>query len=126
MVLSRTRGWEAPEYRRGTFTVRQAKKYDIYLYGKVCLWVLLGQELDVEEFYSPSSMAPIRYNLDAVAEALRRSERFQSEFHDTDSAMAKLATFFQASLTVDVREREGKIYRLLDQLRCAHNEFRRQ
>ncbi|KAL9132959.1 MAG: hypothetical protein Q9175_005864 [Cornicularia normoerica] len=126
VVLSRTRGWEAPEYRRGTFTVRQAKKYDIYLYGKVCLWVLLGQELDVEEFFNPSSVAPIQYNLEAVAEALRRCERFQSEFRDTDSAMAKLATFFHASLTVDVREREGRMYRLLDQLRCAQSEFRRQ
>ena len=77
VVLSRTRGLETTEYRRGAFTVQQAKKYDIYLYGKVCLWVLLGQELDVEEFLNPSSVAPIQYNLEAISEALRRSERFQ-------------------------------------------------
>lgn len=126
VVLSRTRGWEAPGYRRGTFTVQQTKKYDICLYEKLCLWVLLGQELDVEESLNPSSVAPTQYNLEAIYEALRRSERFQGEFQDTESAMKKLAAFFQASLTVDVREREQKTVRLLDQLRCDHNEFGRQ
>lgn len=126
VVLSRTRGWEAPEYRRGTFTVREAKKYDIYLYGKVCLWVLLGKELDVEEFLSPLREAPIQYNLEAVAEALRRSERFRSEFSDTDKAMAKLLAFLQINLMVDERQREGRSYKVLDQIRCSLNEFRRQ
>lgn len=93
IVLSRTRGWEAPEYRRGIFTVQQAKKYDIYLYGKVCLWALLGQELDAEQLLNHSSVAPIQYNFEAVSEALRRSERFQGEFQDTESAMTKLAFF---------------------------------
>ena len=126
VVLSRTRGWEAPEYRRGTFTVSEAKKYDIYLYGKVCLWALLGQELDVEEFLNSSSEAQIQYDLEAVAEAFQRSEGFQSEFWDTNRAMAKLLEFFQATLTVDEREREGRSYKLLDQLQKSRNEFFRQ
>ena len=38
----------------------------------------------------------------------------------------KTSCIFSASLTVDVRERERKTVRLLDQLRCAHNQFGRE
>lgn len=38
--LAGTQGWRAPEWHHRFFKIEDAKKQDIYSYGKVCWWVL--------------------------------------------------------------------------------------
>lgn len=124
VTLSRTRGWEAPEYRRGRFTVVEAKKYDIYIYGKLCFWVLFGPEMNIEDFIDGSLEAQVHCRFDEAVSNLQRSEGFQGEFIGEHRAFAKLGEVFQMSLVVDPRHREKSIRQVLDNLKSAAKEFR--
>lgn len=125
VTLSRTRGWEAPEYRRGTFTVAQAKKYDIYVYGKLCFWTLFGHEMDIEDFIVAPHESQIHYKYDEAVINLQNSESFKGEFTGEFKAFVKLEEVFRMSLVVEPQHREGSIRRVLVGLNAASNEFHR-
>ncbi|KAG8666894.1 hypothetical protein FPOAC1_011716 [Fusarium poae] len=40
-----TAGWQAPEWHRRAFPVSSAKRMDVFTYGKLCAWILLGGRL---------------------------------------------------------------------------------
>jgi serine/threonine protein kinase len=42
VFLPKSRPWNAPEHHFGEFKVVEAKKTDVYSFGMLCLWVLLG------------------------------------------------------------------------------------
>lgn len=48
--LAHTPLWQAPEWRQGPFTIRDAKLTDVYSYGKLCAWVLFGHTEPPETF----------------------------------------------------------------------------
>jgi len=43
--VARTEGWEAPEWHERGFTIKNAKKTDVYSYGKLCGCILFGDQL---------------------------------------------------------------------------------
>ena len=45
VLLPKSRPWNAPEHHFGQFKVQEAKKADVYSFGMLCLWVLLGNRL---------------------------------------------------------------------------------
>ena len=48
--LAHTPLWQAPEWRQGPFTIRDAKLTDVYSYGKLCAWILFGHTEPPETF----------------------------------------------------------------------------
>lgn len=48
--LAHTPLWQAPEWRQGPFTIKEAKLTDVYSYGKLCAWVLFGHTEPPETF----------------------------------------------------------------------------
>jgi hypothetical protein len=46
VLLPKSRPWNAPEHHFTEFQVSEAKKTDVYSFGMLCLWVLLGAVQD--------------------------------------------------------------------------------
>lgn len=104
----------------------QAKKYDIFVYGKVCYWALFGREINVGYFVESSSEALVYCNLQDSVHILQQSQSFRDEFTDAEDALADLTSFFQASLANSEERREGRTYKLTDQLRSSQYHFLRK
>ena len=61
VLLPKSRPWNAPENLLGEFEVPEAKKADVYSFGILCLWVLLGSisipQSGIELTFEASSMS---------------------------------------------------------------------
>jgi serine/threonine protein kinase len=42
ILLPKSKPWNAPEHHFGVFTLAEAKKADVYSFGRLCLWALCG------------------------------------------------------------------------------------
>ena len=45
VILPKSRPWNAPEHLFGEFNAQEAKRTDVYSFGMLCLWLLLGNRL---------------------------------------------------------------------------------
>jgi len=99
--LAYTPEWVAPEWRAGLFTIDEAKKTDIYSYGKVCSWIIFGMHTSTDE--NPES----RFDFDHAIEAQPLTE---------NPAKAVLRRFFELSLEPIPDRRTSNLPRLLDLL----------
>ena len=102
--VSRSRPWNAPEHTFNLITFQSARKMDIYNFGMICLWLLLGDTISRNEaaigkelnFQSISSDAPPTHleelkasgSLQALATAC--VERLDGATHDEKVRLTNL------------------------------------
>jgi serine/threonine protein kinase len=48
VLLPKSRPWNAPEHHFGEFEVYEAKKTDVYSFGMLCLWILVGNRFSAD------------------------------------------------------------------------------
>ena len=107
IILGYTPEWVAPDWRAGSFTIDEAKKTDVYSYGKVCSWILFGMHA------FPNEVVDTRFDFGRALEAQPLARTGTSTEH---RAHAALRRFFKLSLTSDPSERISDLSGLLDLL----------
>ena len=64
VILPKSRPWNAPEHHFGEFNAQEAKKTDVYSFGMLCLWLLLGNRLsDIPQTTADGAAASISFNV---------------------------------------------------------------
>lgn len=87
---------------------------DIYSYGKVCAWILFGQEMSIDDFARP----PFDFK-QAVSQQMRRMGTGWDELRDKPAVIQSmiislLEEFFERSFQDFTRRREEKIELLME------------
>ena len=82
VYLPRSRPWFAPEYHHRGFRFLHAKKMDVYSFGLLCFWLLLGNSLQYPptRLHRSQSSANVDPGLPftiAALEILKQSNRLQ-------------------------------------------------
>lgn len=114
VLLSRTIPWAAPELCDAPITIKAAMQADIYSYGKVCAWILFGQEMSVDDFARPS------FNFQqAILQQRRRMDTGWEELRDKPAVIQSMIVsllegFFERSFQDFTQRREEKIGPLLE------------
>lgn len=112
--LAYTPEWVAPEWRAGSFTIDEAKKTDIYSYGKVCSWILFGMHA------FPNDGRNSLFDFGRALEAQPLTNDETSSGHQTHMA---LRCFFELSLHSEPARRISDLSRLLDLLHESIREL---
>ena len=113
VYLYRTLGWAAPEIRDTTMTVEDAKKTDIYSFGKVCAWMILGWETQHSDFLS----SEIRTCLSLNRGKARWTSFWQGNPNLEDEFFISLRCFLEQACHEEADER-ASIVQLLHRMKA--------
>jgi len=126
VFLPKSRPWNAPEHHHGEFTVTEAKQTDVYSFGMLCLWFLLGnvRHLQHSKQYGFESTTGTRTSLEQLKDE-DKVEQFANQLLET-VPLADLNTahrnllkeFFSFTVPLDPNKRTsdfGKLVGLLGQ-----------
>lgn len=125
VLIGRTVPWAAPELRDTPITVMAAMQADIYSYGKVCAWILFGQEMSLADFAS----LPFDFN-QAVARQMQITNSEWDELRNRPTVLRNtlpsLEKFFERSLQplTQIREQNvGSLTKIWEQLCGPQDQF---
>jgi serine/threonine protein kinase len=101
-----TPGWCAPEWHPRGFTIKKAKKLDIFSYGLLCAWIFLQGKVDTADIIAMSKNELV----DRIA-GVHRNEIAKDLV--LQQICNRLDWFFAQSLVLNVEERGGHMRDLL-------------
>jgi len=123
VFLPKSRPWNAPEHHFGEFTVTEAKKTDVYSFGMLCLWILLGsthisQMTQIVSFESSSGPLTPLEQLKADDKLERMAYKHMESLPDFNIEHRKqLQEFFSMALQCNPEKRVSNLGKLLHLLR---------
>lgn len=120
ITVPRTRPWNAPEWHHRGFTLKGAKKLDVYSFGMLCLWLLCKDTL----FETSREPLPILKEWDRVDLFTQHPEGFPGRtFLEVLKAEDQMPILARELLTLNTgldQERKSKLSKLF--LLCLTRE----
>jgi hypothetical protein len=114
VLLPKTERWCAPEWHPRHFTIRDAKKTDIYSFGMICAWLFsedfakLRDELAVTEAVQQGAKVEARQQFQrSVMHLASKTDHLDS------SGREKLAQFFEYALCENNQARKDELKDLI-------------
>ena len=130
IFLPKSRPWNAPEHHYMGFDITAAKKMDVYSFGMLCLWILVGNRLQADtptvtidgraklvSFDGPPAQH-IRTELEQLKDEDRvgdvACQLMQAMPGFSDELKARLNKFFSLATTLNAENRTSDFGKLLE------------